>query len=196
MPIVVKGVGFDAGMRFAEEQCGARAVADALAELGRRRGIVYPEQRVASALLALPAAAAAWQEVYLLAGGEQREPARSFFQRMGRFIAVHNLGGVYRGLLQFFGSPALLARRTSTMWQTYFPGVAVELDNARLKEGEHAHRVRGFEGVPFIGAMGEGWMFYAFELVGARELSVAEAATARGELVSAGPLEYTVRWCP
>jgi hypothetical protein len=194
MAIHVKGVGFDSAMRFAERESGEQAVQQVLDALGRQQNISYPEQRLPSSLVPLPLAAAAWTAVYELASSKTKEPSRSYFQRMGRFVAIANLSGVYRGLLQSLGSPTMLAKRTAMMWQTYFPGAVVECDNATIKDGRHEFVVYGFEGVPFIGAIAEGWNFYTFDLVGARDLVVIEAATERGDFAADGPLRYAIRW--
>src|SRR5262245_29024286 len=192
MPVVVKGVGFDSAMRFAERESGERAVREVLERLGREQGVSYPERRLTSATVELRHAAAAWHAVYELAGG--KESMRSYFQRMGRFIAVANLSSIYRGVLQLLGAPAMMAKRTPQLWQTYFPGARVETSTAELKSGRFQHLVYGFEGIPYIGPMAEGWLLYAFALVGARDLSVNEEATARGERAAQGPLRFQIAW--
>src|SRR5438105_2994091 len=169
MPLVVKSVGFNSAMTFAERESSERGVHDALERLARERGVSYAERKLTSGSIELAAASAAWHAVYELAGGTKKEPARSYFQRMGRFIAVSNLSSIYRGVLQLIGSPTMMAKRVPMLWQTYFPGVRVESDISEIKIGRYRDRVYGFEGHPYIGAVAEGWLHYAFDLVGAKE---------------------------
>jgi hypothetical protein len=196
MPIIVKGIGFDSAMKFAEQQSGERAVREALERLGFTHGISYAQGRGSHETIELRYAADAWETVFQLAGGETKEPERSYFQRMGRFIATTNLSSIYRGVLQLIGSPSMMAKRVPMLWKTYFPGVRVESDTSAIKEGRYEDRVYGFEGTKHIGPMAEGWLHYAFNLVGAKDLSVNEAATVRGEYAAPGPLAYTIKWRP
>lgn len=194
MPIIVKGIGFDSAMKFAEQQSGERVVRDALEQLGRELHVDYSEKRLSHQTLELGHAAAAWDAVYRLGGEAKQEPERSYFQRMGKFIATTNLSSIYRGVLQLIGSPTMMAKRVPMLWQTYFPGVRVESDVREVKSGRYEDRVYGFEGVKHIGPMAEGWLHYAFTLVGAKELKVNEAAAARGEQSTPGALSYRIEW--
>jgi hypothetical protein len=194
MAIIVKGIGFDSAMRFAERESGERAVREALERLGRERGVAYQDIRNPHGTMPLEDGAAAWQAVYELAAS--RETARSYFQRMGRFIATTNLSSVYRGVLQLIGSPAMMAKRIPTLWRTYFPGVQVEPNICDPKAGRYEDRIYGFAGTRHIGPMAEGWFLYAFNLVGAKDLIVNEEATAKGDQAPAGALVYRISWRP
>jgi hypothetical protein len=194
MPILVKGIGFDAVMRFAERESGERAVYEALERLGKERGVAYSELRSTHGSAPLADGEAAWHAVFQLSGG--KETARSYFRRVGRYIAISNLSTVYRGVLQLIGSPSMMAKRIPTLWQTYFPGVQVESNISQIKIGRYEDRVYGFSGVRYIGAMAEGWLHYAFDLVGAKDLTVNEESTARGELAPSGALAYRIEWRP
>jgi hypothetical protein len=181
-------------MKFAEQQSGERVVREALDRLGYQRGVSYPQSRLAHETIQLSHAAAAWDAVFELCGGDKKEPERSYFQRMGRFIATTNLSSIYRGVLQLIGSPPMMAKRVPMLWKTYFPGVRVESNISGIKSGRYEDRVYGFEGTKHIGPMAEGWLHYAFSLVGAKDLQVNEEATVRGESSTAGPLAYFIKW--
>jgi hypothetical protein len=192
----VKGTGFNAAMQYAERSLGEAAVGKMLGALGEEHGVSVTELRLPSSLVPLALAERAWDGVAQLTGRRSPTELRAFFQDMGKFIAVSNLNGVYRSLLSLLGSPARLSRRLPSLWQMYFPGVTVDLDLAALATGTASHQVHGFAGAAYIAAMGEGWIAYAYDLVGGKDVAVSEEAMAAGRLKSGETLRFNVRWRP
>jgi hypothetical protein len=115
---------------------------------------------------------------------------------MGKFIAISNLNGVYRSLLELLGSPSRLSDRLPSLWQMYFPGVTVDIDISTLEKGRSRHEVRGFAGTAYMAAMGEGWIAYAYDLVGGNDVTVNEEAMAAGRMQSGESLRFTAHWRP
>jgi hypothetical protein len=192
----VKGTGFNAAMQYAERSVGGAAVGTMLSALGEAHGMSVTELRLPSSLVPLSFAERAWDGVAKLTRLESPAELRTYFQDMGKFIAVSNLNGVYRSLLSLLGSPARLSRRMPSLWQMYFPGVTVDNDVAALTTGTASHEVHGFSGAAYVAAMGEGWIAYAYNLVGGKEVAVSEEAMAAGRLKSGETLRFRARWRP
>jgi hypothetical protein len=190
----VKGTGFNTAMVYAERGLGEEAVGNMLAALGKEHGVAVAEMRLPSSLVPLAFAERAWDGVAKLTALKSADELRTYFQDMGKFIAVSNLNGVYRSLLALLGSPSRLSRRLPTLWQMYFPGVTVDVDVSGLDGGTASHEVHGFGGAAYVAAMGEGWIAYAYGLVGGKDVVVNEEAMAAGRLKSGETLRFEARW--
>ena len=169
---LVKGIGLDAAMTYAEVEFGEAAVAEALGRLEGEFGS-FTHHRLPGALVPLEVAASAWMAVAELHPGNVEE-RHAFFRKMGVFIADTNLNGIYKSLMALLANPDRLSKRIPQLWTTYFRGLEIELDLSEVKSGRVLHEVRGFGGAPHIGEMAEGWLVYAFELVGGRDVVTFE----------------------
>src|SRR4051812_23360784 len=126
-------------MLYAERGLGEAAVGPLLEGLADGHGVSLAEMRLPSSGVPLAFAERAWDGVAKLTKLGTHAELRVYFQSMGKFIAVSNLNGVYRSLLALLGSPSRLSRRMPSLWQMYFPGVAVDIDVSALAEGRARH---------------------------------------------------------
>jgi hypothetical protein len=192
----VKGTGFNTAMLYAERGLGEAAVGNMLKALADEHRVALGEMRLPSSEVPLAFAERAWDGVAKLTKLEKHAELRAYFQDMGKFIAVSNLNGVYRSLLALLGSPSRLSRRLPSLWHMYFPGVTVDIDVSALAEGRARHEVHGFAGAAYVAAMGEGWIAYAYDLVGGKDVTVNEEAMAAGRMQSGESLRFAARWRP
>ena len=188
----VKGVGFNSAMEFAERELGRQEMLRRLEALGDEPN-EFELYRISNALVPLERAARGWAAAAELHGGSRAE-LREFFQRMGVHIADSNLRGVYKTLMAFMVSPERLAKLIPGLWKTYFRGLEVKLDLSELDKGVARTSVIGFGGAPHIGEMAEGWIAYAFDLVGAINVQVYEEALELGRSRPDKQMDYTIRW--
>jgi hypothetical protein len=191
---IVKGIGFNTAMLYAERDLGEAAVGKMLKALADEHRVAIGEMRLPSSEVPLAFAQRAWDGVAKLTNIQKHAELRAYFQDMGKFIAISNLNGVYRSLLALLGSPSRLSRRLPSLWQMYFPGVTVDVDVSAVAEGRARHEVHGFGGAPYVAAMGEGWIAYAYGLVGGKNVTVNEEAMAAGRMQSGESLRYTATW--
>ena len=189
---LVKGTGLHSAMTFAENELGKGVVQRALKELEPVHG-EYQHHRLPGALNPLPTAAAAWMAVSDIKGGSVAE-RRAFFQRMGVYIADTNLHGIYKTLLALIVNPHRLAKRVPQLWSTYFRGLTVQMNFDEIKSGCLRFEVEGFGGAPHIGEMAEGWLAFAFELVGGEEVEAKEDALEAGEPHPGRTMGFQVKW--
>jgi hypothetical protein len=195
----VKGVGFNSAMEFAERELGRQEMRRRLEELGSEPNeyelhrITNALVPITNALVPLDRAARGWAAAAELHGGTQAE-LREFFQRMGVHIADSNLRGVYKTLMAFMVSPERLAKLIPSLWKTYFRGLEVKLDLSDLDKGIARTSVVGFGGAPHIGEMAEGWIAYAFDLVGALNVQAYEESLELGRAYPDEQMDYTIRW--
>jgi hypothetical protein len=192
----VKGTGFNTAMLYAERGFGEAAVGNMLKPLADEHRVAIGEMRLPSSEVPLAFAERAWEGVAKLTKLQKHAELRAYFQDMGKFIAVSNLNGVYRSLLALLGSPSRLSRRLPSLWQMYFPGVTVDVDVSALADGRSRHEVHGFGGAAYVAAMGEGWIAYAYGLVGGKDVTVHEEAMAAGRMQSGESLRFAARWRP
>ncbi|MEM7160317.1 MAG: hypothetical protein AAF799_46195 [Myxococcota bacterium] len=189
---LVKGTGLNSAMIFAENELGQSVVGRALKDLEPTHG-EYQHHRLPGALNPLPTAAAAWVAVSDLHGGSIAE-RRVFFQKMGVYIADTNLHGIYKTLLSLIVNPQRLAKRVPQLWSTYFRGLTVRMDFDDVRSGKLRFDVDGFGGAPHIGEMAEGWLAFAFGLVGGEEVVATEEALEAGRPHPGTTMRYHVSW--
>ena len=188
----MKGVGFNSAMEFAEQELGYSVVRERLELLGGLHGD-FEVLRLPGSLVPLAAAAAAWVAMDDLRGGSKDE-RRTFFQRMGVHIADSNLNGVYKTLLALMANPERLAKRIPSLWKTYFRGLSIEVDLDHLKQGLVSTSVTGFGAAPHIGEMAEGWLQFAFELVGGKDVRVFEERLEVGDDAPGRVMRFQISW--
>jgi hypothetical protein len=96
--------------------------------------------------------------------------------------------------MAYMVSPERLAKRITGLWKTYFRGLEIKLDLSELKRGIARTSVVGFGSAPHIGEMAEGWLKYAFELCGGRDVTVYEEALELGMPSPDAQMNFTIRW--
>ena len=144
-------------------------------------------------MVPLRTAAAAWAAASELHGGSPQE-RREFFQRMGVHIADTNLNGLYKAMMSLLVNPERLAKRIPVLWKSYFRGLKHTMDLSQLDSGICRTTVEGFGAAPHIGEMAEGWVAYAFRMVGGEEVVAYEEALEGGEANPGLVMKFHIQW--
>jgi hypothetical protein len=185
----VKGTGFGSSVSFIKTTLGARwpQLESSLSAGARTAG----EKSLASSWIDLRLLAEYYTGFARLSCGDDRPALAAAFNKLGRFIAQDNLSTVYRFVLKVL-SPGQFLSLLPTLWDTYFHGLGVEVQEERQRK-RGLCTVRGLEALPYINLAAVGWMEYGFEITGATSHDISERTWREGRATSP-VLVFDISW--
>jgi hypothetical protein len=185
----VKGTGFGSSVSFIKTSMAQRwPELESSLSAGAKAAA---DKALASSWIDLPLLSEYYSGFARLTCGDERQALGGAFNRMGRFIAQDNLSTVYRFVLKVL-SPGQFLSLLPTLWNTYFQGLEVKVDEERGRR-RGLCSVRGLERLPYINLAAIGWMEYGFEITGAAQHDISERSWLEGRS-SAPTLVFDIRW--
>ncbi|MEM9293351.1 MAG: hypothetical protein AAGD01_16830 [Acidobacteriota bacterium] len=188
----VKGTGLSSSLRWARQRYDAVTYQRVLASLNEElREVVgtafgpswYPIEAIDSL----------WQAILEVAHHGDRAGFEIAMAENGRYVAADHLKSVYRVFLALLASPDRIFDALPRLWGMYFSGISVQVQSSQEGEGRGVCRVERLGSLRHVAPVASGWITYALEAVGGRDVEVVERNYSNG-MPSAAELHFDISW--